>query len=97
MTDDLIDRLRNPVTPTIYTLDCAAMRDAADEIERLEADTKEVNAARIYLREKEGLLRELHEVTKQRDDLLTALINHQDQTRPIQQTINAIARVKEGK
>jgi len=36
MTDDLIDRLRNPVTPTIYTLDCAAMRDAADEIERLE-------------------------------------------------------------
>jgi len=33
MSDDLIDRLRNPVTPTIYTLDCAAMRKARQQVQ----------------------------------------------------------------
>ena len=32
---------------------------------------------------------------KQRDELLAALIYHQEQTRPIQQTVDTIASVKE--
>lgn len=34
-------------------------RDAIEEIEQLRADTQEVAAARAYLRERDGLLREI--------------------------------------
>jgi hypothetical protein len=39
----------------------------------------------------------LDEVTAQRDALLEALKYHQDQTRPIQRSIDAIKAVEEGK
>ena len=54
--------------------------EAADLIEQqqkriaeLEADTKEVNAARIYLREQERLLRQLAAAQAQRDELLAVV------------------------
>ena len=38
---DLVKRLRsNPVTPAIYSQDVAVMREAAEEIERLQAEHK---------------------------------------------------------
>jgi hypothetical protein len=35
---DIVERLRNPKTPTIYSQDSKAMRDAAREIETLRAE-----------------------------------------------------------
>ena len=37
------------------------------------------------------------ELRQQRDELLAALINHQEQTRPIQQSIEAIQKARESK
>jgi hypothetical protein len=45
---DLVERLRNHHTPTIYTLDKDAMRSAADEIERLRALCKQQHEALLY-------------------------------------------------
>jgi len=55
----LVEQLRAPSSVKSWAEADAQRAEAADAIERLEADTKEVNAARIYLREKEGLLRKL--------------------------------------
>ena len=60
MSKELVERLRHasPGPNHIAT-------EAADTIEELMCDTQEVNVARIYLREKEGLLRELDASQKQ--------------------------------
>ena len=55
----LVERLRTPGSVKSWMEADAQRVEAADEIERLERENQEVNAARIYLREKEGLLREL--------------------------------------
>ena len=58
MSKELIESLKRQANlypdpkVTLFTI-------AADRIEQLEADTQEVKAARIYLREQERLLRQL--------------------------------------
>ena len=77
MSKELLDRLRDYINNVD---DIELRKEAADTIERLEADTQEVNAARIYLREKGALLKDLHEVTKQRDELMALLIRYRNET-----------------
>jgi hypothetical protein len=69
MSKELIDRLRKCKHAPAMML----CHEAADTIEQLMCDTQEVNAARIYLREKEGLLRDLATSQKQNVILLGAL------------------------
>ncbi len=40
---------------------------------------------------------EIARLIKQRDELIAALIYHQEQTRPIQQTKDILAKIREGK
>lgn len=86
--------------------DEARARTVLWALESKNTSTNELEAIRQRVAELEKDCDEYHQValnhihaneklTAERDDLLAALINHQEQTRPIQQTIDAIASVKE--
>lgn len=56
---DIVEHLRYRASCNAGFDDGDAFKEAADEIERLRADTHEVAAARAFLRERDGLLREI--------------------------------------
>lgn len=67
----------------IYYSEYQRLEKQRDELEKLVASQREAN---------EGMKAGLLKAVQQRDELLEALINHQEQTRPIQRSIEAIAK-----
>ena len=75
------------------------MQEAAAELRRLHKENELLASAADKLRmshseERRELLRQRDQATAQRDALLEALKYHQEQTRPIQRTIDVIKAVE---
>ena len=91
---DIVKRLRNPSTPTIYSVDVAVMSEAADEIDRLREEIasctadidREVSEGNRYMLEETKLRKEcdsLRKIAESKMDEIAVCRKERDEWRHI--------------